>query len=78
MSCAIGKSNKDKLRFAWLKQKQWNELLKITVKGENAVTVVDYKTRMNIINRVQYESTTAKLSEEQRKKILEIINKYGK
>lgn len=78
MSCAIGKSNKDKLRFAWLKQKQRNELLKITVKGENAVTVVDYKTRMNIINRVQYESTTAKLSEEQRKKILEIINKYGK
>lgn len=75
VSCAVGKSN-NKLRFVWLKQHQWNELLKITTRGQNTVAVVDYKTRVNIVNRVQYESTTAKLSEEQRKKILEIINKY--
>jgi len=63
-------------KFVWLTKKDWKELEKVTTKGKNTTAVVDYKTRLNIITTVQYRSKNAKLTQKQREKLEEILNKY--
>lgn len=69
-------SPKDGFKFVWLKKKDWKALEKVTTKGKNTTAVVDYKTRWNIMTRVQYTSKSMKLTKKQREKLKKVLQKY--
>lgn len=76
MSLKQEKVEQEKYKFVLLSSEDWNELKKISVKGKNTVTVVDYKIRLDFISAVQYKSENVQLSTIQDKKLKEILKKY--
>lgn len=55
-----------KYKIVWLTTDDWKVLEKISTKGKNTTTVVDVKTRSNIIHKVQYKSTDINFNKELR------------
>lgn len=63
-------------KLVWLTAEDWKELEKVSTKGKKTTAVVDFKTRLNIITRVQYKHENVSFTNAQRKKLEKILKKY--
>src|SRR5699024_10968120 len=66
------KNSTGEFPFVWLKKKDWNTLEKISKYGKNTTTVVNYKTRLSIITKVQYKHRNVQFTENQRLKLKKV------
>lgn len=79
ISCFSGLKNISKdgnYKFVWLTKKDWKALKKVSTKGKSTTAVVDYKTRWNIIVKIQYKQKDVEFTEEQKEKLNKILRKY--
>ncbi|GAB4204903.1 MAG: hypothetical protein Fur0023_13180 [Bacteroidia bacterium] len=74
----ITKNNKDKdiYRFVIFSKSDWEYLSKYTIKGKDAISLVYEKCNVDVIQKVQYESKSQKLSELQKEKLRSVLKKY--
>jgi hypothetical protein len=76
MSFTNYKPLQDQIKIVLLTTSDWKTLEKISIKGKTTISVVNFKTRLNVVSTVQYQNADIEISKEQRKKLNEILKKY--
>jgi hypothetical protein len=69
-------SQEQELKLVCLTKKDWEALEKITTKGVSKIAVVDYTTRINFLNWVQYTHENVDISKSQLEVLQKILEKY--